>query len=181
MSNEQDIQLLAAISSALSERNYTPETLIALLQESVRAQNHRNDALRSISGNPYHHDNEHSSSTTSSHTNQTIESHPNTPHYYTPQPTLFNAVIEACPIPNKTGTYAIFVQPKSPTGRPCLIECGDTVVIHPDYTVTWFLDSFYQNIQTVVYCATNEQAGVIRNLVIKHEWSEDMQSEDDDE
>jgi hypothetical protein len=162
MSNEQDIQLLAAISSALSERNYTPETLIALLQESIRAQNHRNDALRSISGNPYHHDNEHPSNTT-------------------PQPALFNAVIEACPIPNKTGTYAIFVQPKSPTGHPCLIECGDTVVIHPDYTVTWFLESFYQNIQTVVYCATNEQAGVIRNLVIKHEWSEDMQSEDNDE
>lgn len=180
MSTEQT-QLIAAISQALSERNYTFETLIELLQETIQAQNLRNDTLRSISANPYRHDNEHPNYTTPSHVNQTIESHPNPPHYYIPRPAFFNAVIEAYPIPNKVGTYAIFTQPKTASGHPCLLECGDAVVMHPNYTVTWLLDSFYQNIQTVVYYATNGQAGVIRNLVIKHEWSEDVQSEDNDE
>jgi hypothetical protein len=52
------------------------------------------------------------------------------------------------------------------------------VVIHPNYTIAWYLESFDEEQHTVTYTAQNDISETVRYFVIRKEWSGDSHFED---
>lgn len=109
------------------------------------------------------------------------ESDNSTP-FSNPMPVFFHAVVDSHPVAGRIGTFSVITHPKSTTGRACLVECGQTIMMAPNHTIAWYLDSFDDQADTITYTATNDRAGVIQYLSVQKKWTHEGQiSEEEDE
>ena len=52
------------------------------------------------------------------------------------------------------------------------MECGQLVVMQPNFTVTWYLEAIRPaNSYVAMYIATNDHARVIRHLYVCKSWT----------
>ena len=179
MSLEQYAHLVAEISAMLAERQLSPELLINFIAQSTRTQLRNENALSAFfTTSPITQDDENSFTVTLSHPHEPAD--PPTRSFYTPRPVFFHAVIETYPFPSQTGTHVIIAHPRAPNGQSCVLETGHTVVVHPNYTIAWYLESYTNNEHHALINATNDQVGVIRNFIVKREWMEEIPGSDEE-
>lgn len=179
MSTEQYARLVAEISATLAERQLSPELLINYIAQSTRTQLRNENALSAFAiTSPITQDDENTHTVTLSYPHEPAD--PTARSFYTPRPVFFHAVIETHPVPRQTGTYVIVTHPRAPNGQSCVIETGHTIVVHPNYTIAWYLESYIHDENHVLFNATNDQAGVIRHFIVRREWMEEISGSDDE-
>jgi hypothetical protein len=88
-----------------------------------------------------------------------------------PTPAPFDIVIHAVASEGDTSTYMIPVAPRAPNGKFCLLQQGLTMVIQPNFTIAWYLQSVQVMEDKVRYIGINDIMGVIRKFEIKKDWS----------
>jgi hypothetical protein len=91
--------------------------------------------------------------------------------FTTLQPVFWHISIDAYHHAHKIGTFRAIDLPTAPSGEFTLIETGQTLVMIPDYTVAWYIDSFSINRDLIIYMLTNNAVRVIRYLEVLQKWS----------
>jgi hypothetical protein len=170
---QQYARLLGNIYITLARNNLDQSLLIQLLQNNQHAELHRDDAIRPHSRNSFISSNQsmHTTMLFNPHFTEIIEL-PNG-QFISPYTVFFHIVIYVYPVANHTDTFVINAHPKSPEGRPCLLECGQIAVIHPNYTIAWQLDSFEEQQNIIVYTAYDCLSDSTHYFIIRHDWSGD--------
>jgi hypothetical protein len=164
------------MTKALAENNHTVYQNAPSLNYMMKhmhdfriKQQHRDNTLNTLNNTP-HILNDHDSTTEIlTHPDQEIESSNRT--IFCARPVFFHVVIETHPTLGRMGRFSVIAQPKMPDGSACLMESGQMVVMHPNYTIAWYLEGFEVYEHTVVYTATSDQTQAIRDFEIRHEWS----------
>ena len=83
---------------------------------------------------------------------------------------LFHVVVSAYPLPDDTGVFLVAHCPRAPDGRMCLLECGHTIVIAPDFTTPWYLKSYEMDQGFIDYTAESEKLQAHRCIRVVLEW-----------
>ena len=91
--------------------------------------------------------------------------------FFSTRPTFFHIYVAVSLLDCTTGTLAVVDQPRAPNGVQCVMECGQQVVIFPDFTTVWHIEYFNEDDDTVTYTAFNESGNNYINFVIKNDWS----------
>jgi len=97
--------------------------------------------------------------------------------FTTSPPVPFHVTIFTTPLRNP-GAFGVVEYPRAPDGRECKMECGQLVVMQPNFTVTWYLEAIRSaNSYVAMYIATNDRARVIRHLYVRKSWTREEEPE----
>jgi hypothetical protein len=88
-----------------------------------------------------------------------------------PRPVFFHVFFAAKLLDRHSGTLTVSHQPRAPNGTPCVMECGQSVVIFPDFTTAWYIEYFEEDGDVVTYTAFNDLGNIYLRFIIKREWS----------
>ena len=83
-------------------------------------------------------------------------------------PISFHVIVEVHPMNNQMGGFSVVAQPKTPDGRDCMLESGQTLVMYPNFTVGWYIETYIFKERTVRYTAISNEAQAIRYLEVRH-------------
>jgi hypothetical protein len=86
-------------------------------------------------------------------------------------PIAFHVIVEVHQLNDRMGGFSVITMPKTPDGKECMLESGQTVVMSPNFTVGWYMDSYVFKEHTVRYTGISREAQAIRYLEVRHEWS----------
>lgn len=150
-------QSLVVNNRALYENSRSFDAMVKQLQNSRNMQQHRDDILNYILND------ENNTATKLTHSESSS--------FTCLKPVFFHIIIETYPLRSRVGRFSVIAQPKSPDGRACKLESGQMVVMHPNFTVAWYIEGYQVEQHTVVYTATSDQAQAIRYFEIRHDWS----------
>src|SRR5262245_10767733 len=162
MNNSQ----LAISAAAMGDAEITVESITQILNQRIQNQLFREDTLGSFFERDYTSSNEGSSTVILRHPNESSIQTTLQP-FFTARPVFFHTAIRVLPIENNVGRFTVFSQPRAPDGNLCTLELGQIVVIHPNYTIAWYLEGFDYDNDNITYTAQNDQAGVVRYFTIK--------------
>jgi hypothetical protein len=86
-------------------------------------------------------------------------------------PISFHVIVEVHYQNDQMGAFSVLAMPKTPDGKDCMMESGQTVVMFPNFTVGWYLESYIFKEHTVRYTGISREAQAIRYLEVRHDWS----------
>jgi hypothetical protein len=99
-----------------------------------------------------------------------------TSHRNSRRPVFFHVVVITSHVGESSTTaddqYIVTKQPRNPEGCRCLLENGQYVVISPDHTVAWRLDSFHEEGGAyIVYQGIDTISGETCDIWVDRKWS----------